>query len=895
MTDFPPELRPALPRQASSFDSLAAAIVSSASDAILALDRDGLVTVWNRGCEQLFGWSAPEVLGRSVLMLLPADRQHELVRVLSALGGADEEAALETERLHRSGTSLPISCRLTPLRDAAGAVVGVCAVMRDNSREVELRRQLEQARQLAEARFEQSVVAQATLSPDGVVLEANPALLRLLGHRAADVLGRHVSSFLDGCDAEGAPPALRLVADGSLTELRRPQRLRHADGHVIETRISVFPLRDVDRDVVRLEVVVEDVSEAAAAYRELELREARWRSLASHSADVALFCDADAQVQFASDSVSTVFGYDAAALTDADGWSFVHPDDVASVRALWDATVRGPVGTSVTFEVRLRRADGAWRWVEDTVTNHLADPAVQAMVVNLVDITDRKCAEEVLDELVGMDSLTGLASRAPLMASLDAAFAAGRAGTTAVAVVDLTRLKLVNDTYGHRAGDEVLIEMARRLTRAVDGDGVVARIGGDRFAVLLTDVDDVSDMFETCAALLRAVEEPLHHGDHRLLLTATVGAAVGPAVDSGALLASAESALATAKDGLAGPLHVVRAESASAALCRARLIEDLRRGLDAGELVVHFQPVVSLGDGRTVAAEALVRWAHPDKGLLSPGAFIDAAEDSGLILRVGEVVLEQACRAAARWGGTGSRSAFHVAVNLSAKQLTRGGVVDVVRRALADSGASPQSLMLEVTESAVMADVKTAVETLQELRELGVAIAVDDFGTGYSSLTYLKQFPVTTLKIDRSFVSGLGKNHDDAAIVTSVINLARSMGLDCIAEGVETQEQRLVLQALGCSLGQGFLWSPALDAATFATWLGDGHHEAAPPAALAPQRARQQRVDQDVLDRIRDLLSAGASLTTVAAALNADALLTPQGRRWTTRSVAEVVSSLGAR
>ena len=832
----------------------------------------------------LFGWSADEMLAESVDVLLPPERRGELARVLRALDGAAETTAWETERLHRSGALVPVSCRLSPIWNDGGQVVGACCLMREITHEVELRQQLEEARLAAEARFEQSVVAQASLSPDGVLLEVNEALCRLSGHPRKELLGRPATAFMSEPDGQPSTCDLGSVAAEAAAELRHAQLLRHADGSLIETLVSLSPVRDRDGVVRRLEAVVEDVSAAAAAERQVLLNEARWRSLASHSSDVAMLCTADAQLLFASAAALSVLGYRAEDLVDADGWSFVHPDDLTEVQAMFAAACNGAHGASWKFELRLQHADGSWRWVEETLSNHLHDPAVRAMVVNIVDITERKSCEAVLEDLAGMDTLTGLATRAPLMAALDAAFAAGRAGRTGVAVVDLTRLKLVNDTYGHKVGDAALIEVGARLTRTVDGEGIVARIGGDRFAALIRDVDDISDMFEMSAALLDAVENPLQVEGRELLLTATIGAAIGPAVDSGALLASAESALATAKEGLTGPMHITRSESSSAAVCRARLIEDLRRGLDSDELVVHFQPIIALPDGRPVASEALVRWQHPDKGLLSPAAFIGAAEDSGLIIEVGQVVLRRACHAAARWAQTGgSLTRFHVSVNLSARQLTRGGIVDVVRRALSDSGASPDNLMLEVTESAVMSDVDAAVRTLEELRALGVAIAVDDFGTGYSSLTYLKRFPVTALKIDRSFVSGLGSNSDDAAIVTSVINLARSMGLDCIAEGVETEQQRLVLQALGCTLGQGFLWSPAMDEATFETWIG---------CEALEDRGRPETplLDAAVVDRVLDLSETGASPATIAAALNADQQLTTAGKRWTSRTVVQLLA-----
>jgi PAS domain S-box-containing protein/diguanylate cyclase (GGDEF)-like protein len=890
-------------RQSSASALLVDAVLRSATDAIMVMDREGVIVLWNDGCEALFGWTAAEMIGRTPEMLMPEDRRDELLRVLRALAGTPESAALETWRVHKSGELRPVSCRVSPVVGEDGAVLGSSAVVRDNSRELELREQLEQARHLAEARFTQSVVAQATLAPDATIVDVNPALCSLSGYDAKQLLGRSVLEFMRDDELEVAGDGLELLASGQISDSRHPRLLRHADGHFVETRVSIFAVRDDVGQVLRLEAVVEDVSAAAAAQRELQLREARWTSLELHSADVALFCDRDAKLLFASSSALLRFGYDPAALVGADGFAFVHPDDEAGVRAIWGVVAAAPDGTTQVFQARVRHADGSWRWVEDSVTNALGDPAVGAMVVNITDITELKSAEAALEELAGSDTLTGLATRAPLMAALDAAFASDAAPTTAVAVVDITRLKLVNDTYGHRVGDSVLTETGRRLVAAVGERGIVARIGGDRFAVMLSGIQEIGDAFEAVAALLPIIEAPIEVGENSVVVNATVGAALGPAVDSGALVASAESALLTAKEGLAGPLYVVRAESASAAVCRARLIEDLRRGIEADELVVHFQPVLTVSDGRVVGAEALVRWKHPEKGLLSPGAFIAAAEDSGLIVDVGRQVLSAACDAAARWARHGAESnPFHIAVNLSAKQLTRSGVVEVVREALRVSGAPPQCLVLEVTESAVMSDIDAAVATLQELRDLGVGIAVDDFGTGYSSLTYLKQFPVTALKIDRSFVSGLGQNSDDAAIVSSVLGLARAMELDCIAEGVETEQQRLILQALGGTYAQGFLWSPAMEAATFETWLGTARSDAV--ASGPPGRVRAAEAAQPVLPaqsaaegaaevvrRVVELSNSGASLHTIAAALNAEQLLTSQRKRWTSRSVAMLLAT----
>ncbi len=449
-------------------------LVRGSDDAIMAVDLAGRVTVWNAGCERLFGWSDAEVRGQDVGMLLPADRRQEIDRVLAAFDGRPEAAAVETYRVHRSGELLPVACRISPLVDADGRVYGASAVVRDHSGELALRAQLEQARHEAEARFLQSPVAQVTLDGDGVVVSVNPSLVALSGYPAKELLGRSITHFLAEDESDGVTASLSALLPAEPVPgcapgmTRHTRRLRHADGRLVDCKITVYPVTDpVTGSVERLEAMVEDVSEAVAAQRELTLREARWQSLAANSADVALLADADATLTFVSASAEQRFGYPPSEVLGATGFAFYHPDDEPAVHALWDEVVAEP-GASRHFEARIRHADGTWRWVEESLTNRLTDPSIGAVVANITDITDRRSAEAVLRELAGVDSLTGLATRPALLASLDSAFAAGRAARTAAVVVDVARFKLVNDTHGLCVGDQLLAEVAVRLLRATE-------------------------------------------------------------------------------------------------------------------------------------------------------------------------------------------------------------------------------------------------------------------------------------------------------------------------------------------------------------------------------------------------------------------------------------------
>ena len=313
------------------------------------------------------------------------------------------------------------------------------------------------------------------------------------------------------------------------------------------------------------------------------------------------------------------------------------------------------------------------------------------------------------------------------------------------------------------------------------------------------------------------------------------------------------------------------------------LLDQLRRGIDGGELRLHYQPIVELVGARPVASEALVRWQHPHRGLVGPADFIDAAERSGLVVPLGDWVLKEACRTAAAWGAAEGDRPVRVTVNLSARQLSDASLVRSLTTALAETGCPADRLVFEVTETAVMADLSTAVRTLTALKDLGVGLAIDDFGTGYSSLLYLKHFPVDSIKIDRSFVAGLGRDADDSAIVAATISLAHSVDVQCVAEGVETVEHLDLLRSMECDYAQGFLFSRPLELPDLRRWFDDHLAPAAQEPAPVPHGS-------DTVGVVHEMLAAGASLHTIAAALNARGSRTAKGTRWSSRSVAHLVA-----
>jgi len=448
----------------------------------------------------------------------------------------------------------------------------------------------------------------------------------------------------------------------------------------------------------------------------------------------------------------------------------------------------------------------------------------EQLCIIVTDLSRERQAEAALAHLAEHDALTGLPNRILLADRIQHALDRRAPGDRMVALLfcDVDGFKTVNDEYGHRTGDQLLRIIAQRLTAVVRPEDTVARIGGDEFIVLVDSATNVDDIAAVAARIRAAVSEPIAAGPADFDVSMSIGIAVsigaGVTTTPEALLNHADEAMYKAKRQGPNVIELFDDDLRVAASSRLRVLTEIRHAAPRGELQLYYQPVLRLEDEMTVGVEALLRWRHPRRGLIPPADFIPVAETSGLMPAIGVWVVEEACRQAAIWATVDSRAGQQMAVNVSGRQLTRGsGLIEAVRDSLEVSGIEPSLLVLEVTESALMADAEVALEVVEELKSLGVRIAIDDFGIGYSSLLYLKRFPVDILKIDKSFVSGLVLEHDDRAIVRSIIDLARAFGITTVAEGVESVEELAILKDMGCTFGQGWLWSPAVPALKAAT------------------------------------------------------------------------------
>ena len=491
----------------------------------------------------------------------------------------------------------------------------------------------------------------------------------------------------------------------------------------------------------------------------------------------------------------------------------IHPDDRGIVEAELAAHLEGNT-QHFQNEHRVLHKNDAYRWV---LSRGLAvrdeNGKAYRLAGSLSDITERKQAEYKLQHDAMHDTLTGLPNRAKLMDRLSRSLIRNRHGSEysfAILFLDLDRFKIINDSLGHLAGDQLLIAVANKLTALVRPDDMVARLGGDEFVILLDHIRDKKQVSPVANRIIKALSHPFRVAQQEVYTSTSIGIAFSASNYEKAenLLRDADIAMYRAKAKGKARFEIFDHEMHDRAVTLLQLENDLRHALQHDELSVHYQPIVSLQSGQMIGFEALARWIHPTRGFVPPSEFIPVAEDTDLIYPIGEWVLRESCRQLKEWDEQfPSSQPLIVSVNLSAKQLEKRGLVEQIQGILQETGLAAERLKLEITESVLMSNAEQSIVLIQRLRDLGICISIDDFGTGYSSLSYLHRFPIDTLKVDRSFVNGLGSNSENSEIVQTIILLAHNLGIDVVAEGVETDEQLGHLQQMKCGYGQGYLYS----------------------------------------------------------------------------------------
>ncbi|MFN8522232.1 MAG: EAL domain-containing protein [Chloroflexota bacterium] len=575
--------------------------------------------------------------------------------------------------------------------------------------------------------------------------------------------------------------------------------------HILEIRMVPFDRR-------RVVALIRDISQTQAAADALRDSEARKCAILGAALDAIMDLDDSGRVTELNPAAERMFGLGADVLSGRHITDLVFPESERAVRRteMEEAFRRGD-GHFLDNRIETigARASGELFPVELAVTRIDLRGRI-GFTAFLRDLTERRETEEALSRLAYHDTLTGLPNRALFVDRLDQACAraARRAQTLAVFFLDLDGFKVVNDSIGHAAGDRLLKVVAERLRACLREADSVARFGGDEFTLLIEQLPDLHEVDRVAARVTSALAEPVNLDGHHITPTASIGIAICTSGQSSAetLLRQADIAMYRSKSAGRGHHHVFNADMNDAAMRRLRIESALHGALEQGQFTLALQPIVDLETLRVREVEALLRWTHPELGFVSPAQFIPVAEDSGHIVPIGAWVIREGCRQLRllmdRLGPIAPRT---MAVNVSVRQLAQPQLMHQVRAALEDYDLEPSSLKLELTESTVMSDVEWASSRMRELKDLGVQIAVDDFGTGYSSLSYLKSLPLDTLKIDRSFVDGLGSDAQDTAIVRAIVALAHSLELQVTAEGVETPRQALELRGLGCERAQGYL------------------------------------------------------------------------------------------
>ncbi len=542
--------------------------------------------------------------------------------------------------------------------------------------------------------------------------------------------------------------------------------------------------------------------------------EARFRSLVQHSSDVIIVTKQSGTMRFVSPSATRVLGYDPSELTGQKLSEALHPDDRERAAIFFGEAARSPGVTGPT-EWRFRQTDGSWLHAEILATNLLGDPTVRGIVLNTRDVSERKRLEEQLTHQAFHDPLTGLANRALFRDRVSHALALARRQGHPITVLflDLDDFKKVNDSLGHAEGDRLLIAAGERFLCCARAADSVARLGGDEFAILIEHVDGSDGRAGLLERLSAAMEHPFRLSGNQVQVSVSIGVATATGDETADdLLRNADVAMYAAKRRGKGRSETYESRMYADVRSRLEMEAALREAIDKNELTLHYQPIVSLRTGSVYGVEALIRWDHPHYGHLLPQHFIPLAEETGLIVRMGGWVMRQACTQVQQWKKDHPEIPLSISVNISGRQLQGTGITQEIREALEQTGVDPSAVVLEITESVLMQQTESVLERLRQLKALGVRLAIDDFGTGYSSLSYLQRFPIDILKIAKPFVDEVGAGVDRSALARAIVGLGETLRLRTIAEGIELGEQRAALIQLGCELGQGHLFAPALPA-----------------------------------------------------------------------------------
>ncbi len=783
-----------------------ATIVEGSGDAIFGVTAEGMVTSWNVAAEQLFGYTAMEIIGRPVRMLAPEGlvAQDEVIQARLNAGGAAEH--LESTRRRKDGSHVDVLITASPARDEAGKVVGLSMIAHDITERREAQRERDASqRRMAEA---QQIAQLGSFELDLLTGEMgwSDEQYRILGidTRVAPT----ADLFFSKIHPDSRPTLEKAWANAIGQGVPFDLLLRIIRTDSVERCVHARAVPELTNDgtVARLVGTLMDDTERVEADRVQLAAETRIEIGFEQAGIGAAIFDLEGIPIRVNPAVCSLLGRPKELLVGRHWTAYTHPDETPSWQSLLARVAAGH--DTYAVEGRYLRPDGTVVWASSHVTlvrDESGEP--QYFLAQLQDITDRKAMEHELVHQALHDSLTGLPNRALLTDRLVQGIEGSRRRGSKIGVMflDLDRFKTVNDTFGHATGDELLKHVANRISGVVRPGDTVARNGGDEFVVVCDDISvlETEQMAERAIATL---SKPFSIWNHEMTITACVGIAISDEnATPESLLRDSDAAMYRAKERGRGSIELFDEELRTRVERQIETESALRQALERNEFTVYYQPVVDLLTGAMVSAEALLRWEHPERGAIMPDEFIPLAEETGLILPIGAWVLEQACWQLVKWRRTVPSMSVSVAVNLSVRQTAAPDIAGVIEDVLRRTGAHAEDLCLELTESIFMEDVLYFERALDSLKALGVKLSIDDFGTGYSSLSYLKRFPVDAVKVDRSFVDGLGSDPHDSALVAAILAMAAALDLEVTAEGVETPDQLANFEETRVSARPGFL------------------------------------------------------------------------------------------
>jgi len=777
--------------------ALLASIVESSEDAILSGTPDGIILSWNRGAERLYGYRAQEVVGQPVSLLYPPDLQEALKSISQRLRHGESIGHYEAVGLTKNGKRIHISISASPIRDESGKITAHAAIMRDITARVEA----QETRALLASIADSAGDAIFGAAMDGTILNWNKAAETLYGYPAADMMGKPLALLMPSGPHNQGDQVAQLLAQVGRGETVAQKELITigCEGRPVEVSLTMSPVRNAAGTVVGSSAIARDLR---------RVRQERWlANLANHAADVVWESDDEGQPVFVSPNCERLSGFTQQELCQPGFWlSRIHPEEQARVAAAYRAVFEN--GQWLDEEYRFLRKDGEWIWLHCRVANVRERDGKRYRDGLLSDITERKRMEQKLAHQATHDPLTGLPNRAVFEdgARQILAHARRHSSMAALLYLDLDRFKRINDTLGHPAGDKLIQLAAQRFSRSMRESEALCRGSGDRFMVALNGISSPQDAVHVAERLLGTLSAPFSVKGNEVFLGASIGVAIYPqhGPDLVSLQRAADSALYAAKRQGPRRIQLSNQEICQAASRRLATEAELHHALERDELSVHYQPQFDLATGRVTGLEALVRWDNPKFGRVPPSVLIPIAEETGLIVPIGNRVLRDACRQGKLWRDAGY-GFMQVGVNASAVQFARGDLTATVAATLGETGLEASRLDLEVTESVLMQDLRETARQLRELKKLGVSVSLDDFGTGYSSLSYLEELPIDNLKIDRRFVQRMRGAGNTRTLVESMVGLAHGLGMRAVAEGVETAEQLQQLRAMGCDRAQSFM------------------------------------------------------------------------------------------